>query len=61
MNNFLMLENTQKSIFRAPFKNPREPMLFTTRNMDFGQILADFEIDPSWWNLSRLGIALMRS
>jgi len=61
VNNFLMLENSQKSVFRAPFRNPREPTLFTTKNMDFGRALTKFEIDPSWWNLSRLGIALIRS
>jgi hypothetical protein len=61
VNNFLMLENSQKSVFRAPFRNPREPTLFTTRNMGFGRALTKFEIDPSWWNLSRLGIALFRS
>lgn len=61
VNNYLMLEKAQKSVFRAPFKSPREPMLFTTRNMDFGRTLAKFEANPSWWNLSRLGISLLRS
>lgn len=61
VGNYLMLENTQKTVYRAPFRNPREPALFTTNNMNFGRELARFEIDPSWWNLSKLGIALMRS
>ena len=61
VGNYLMLENTQKSVYRAPFRNPSEPALYTTKNMNFGQELARFEINPSWWNLSRLGIALMRS
>ena len=61
VNNYLMLEGTQKSVFRAPFKNMREPMLFTSKNMDFGRTLAQFEASPSLWNLSRLGWGLMRS
>jgi len=61
VGNYLMLEDTQKSIYQAPFRNPREPALFTTKNMNFGRELARFEINPSWWNISRLGVALMRS
>ncbi len=61
VNNYLMLERAQKSVFRAPFKNLREPMLFTSKSKDFGRKLAQFEASPSLWNLSRLGWALMRS
>jgi acyl-CoA reductase-like NAD-dependent aldehyde dehydrogenase len=61
VSNYLMLERAQKSVFRAPFRNPRDPTLFTTRNMDFGRALTKFEITPSWLNLSRLGISVLRS
>ena len=46
VNNYLMLEGTQKSVFRAPFRNMREPMLFTSKNVDFGRTLAQFEASP---------------
>lgn len=61
VNNYLMLDKTQKSVFRAPFRNPREPTLYTTKNMGFGRDLARFEASPSLWNFSRLGLSLMRS
>ncbi len=61
VNNYLMLNHTQKSVFRAPFRNPREPTLYSSKNMAFGRDLARFEASPSLWNFARLGLSLLRS
>lgn len=59
--NFLMLEGVEKSVYWAPFRSLREPLNFTTRKMSFGRRLAEFEMSPNLWNLSRLGIELLLS
>jgi len=59
--NFLMLDGVEKTVMWAPFRNIREPLHFTTHNMDFGRRLAQFEMAPDLLNLGRLGLALLRS
>lgn len=61
VGNYLMLENTQKSVYRAQFRNIREPTIYSSKmNMDFSRMFTECEINPSWLNLSKLGIALMQ-
>jgi acyl-CoA reductase-like NAD-dependent aldehyde dehydrogenase len=59
--NSLMFARAEKSVIRAPFKRP-EPTDITSKNSaEFCRKIAEFEANPSLWNLVRLGLGALRS
>jgi acyl-CoA reductase-like NAD-dependent aldehyde dehydrogenase len=59
--NSLMLGRAEKSVIRAPFKR-LEPSDVTSKHAaEFCKKVAEFEANPSFWNLVRLGVGALRS
>lgn len=61
-NNVLMLQNPQKSVYRAPFRKTIDPLTVTSkRPHEFGKKLAYFDASPSVWKLSSIMWTALRS
>lgn len=60
--NVLMFERPQKSVTRAPFQKPLDPLTVTSkRAKDFARKMAYFEVAPTFWKLPGLFWTALRS
>ncbi len=59
--NFLMIEGSQKSVLRAPFKRHDPLTVKSRRAPDFAKKLAKFNTNPTWWKLPGLTWTAIRS
>jgi aldehyde dehydrogenase (NAD(P)+) len=59
--NFLMIEGSQKSVLRAPFKR-LDPLTANSRHApEFAKKLAKFNANPTWWKFPDLAWTAIRS
>lgn len=59
--NFLMIEGSQKSVLRAPFKR-LDPLTANSRRApEFAKKLAKFNANPTWWKFPDLAWTAIRS
>jgi acyl-CoA reductase-like NAD-dependent aldehyde dehydrogenase len=55
VGNYLMLHKPQKTVVRTPFRTKPYPFLATATNLDrFGKSLTVFQMNPNYWNLTKL-------
>ena len=59
--NFLMLEDAQKSVVKAPFKRLEPTKVTSKRAFELCKKLAEFEAAPSWFKLPGLALAALRN
>ncbi|MCK4977784.1 MAG: aldehyde dehydrogenase [Anaerolineales bacterium] len=59
--NFLMIEGSQKSVLRAPFKRLDPITIKSKRAPEFAKQLAEFDAEPALWKLPGLAWTALRS